>query len=207
MSVIKNKVCFALLGLVIGCATISQPHYTAHPLSQQTPVRIVPVAIDIQFSPTQQQELKSAIKEWNYALNGQIRLDIYTDRFDMEEKTISYIYNAKGVMLLSVSHLGNVMLHLDTNNIAITSHIGTGHEIYFIKEKMENHSVRKVALHEIGHFLGAYHHQSGLMQLEYNEEAYSCIDYETLLQVVSYNESAREEPLYLNINQMNWCQR
>lgn len=195
---ITNKLYTALLGMVMGCGSIPQPHYTTHASTQQKPSRTIPVAIDIQFPLAQQRELIAAINEWNVALNGQMVLTVYTDRFNMEDKSISYIYNSKGVMLLSVSHLGNPMLHLDVNTIAITSHIGTGHEIYFLKEKMENHSVRKVALHEIGHFLGA-HHKAGLMQLEYNEENYNCIDYDAVSQVANYNE--------LNINQMNWCQR
>lgn len=199
MSRITNRLCIVALSALMGCTSIPQPHYTTHTPSQQISTRIIPVAIDIRFSVDQQKELKKAIDEWNVVLNNQMRLDVYTDRFDMEDRTISYIYNAKGVMLLSVSHLGNPMLHLDVNTIAITSHIGTGHEIYFLKEKMENHSIRKVALHEIGHFLGSYHRHTGLMQLEYNEEAYSCVDYDAAVQVANYNE--------LNINQMNWCQR
>lgn len=175
-------------------------HYTSHlnVAEAQATAPIIPVAIDIGFSPQEQVFLKSAIQEWNHALNGQLQLSIYTDRFNMEDSTIAYIYNAKGFMMLKVSSLGTVMYHLDNDTVAITSHIGTAHEIYFLKEKVGLQRMRQVALHEIGHALGAYHTQQGLMKHEYDAISYDCIDRATVAQVAEYQN--------LDISKMNWCQ-
>lgn len=192
----KHLLCY--LALIAGCGSLdATKHYTAHPTQIQQQVKSIPVAIDISFSPQEQAHLIAAVDEWNSALNGQMRLTIYTIQFDMEENTISYIYNSGGMMLLKVSSVGNVMYHMEPNTVAMASHIGTGHEIYFLKEKIENRLYR-VALHEIAHILGAYHTQSGLMQHAYDAQAYSCIDYDTVQQVATYHD--------LDVNKMNWCQ-
>lgn len=188
----------AAVGLVMNCAAYS-PTFVIHPPTQEQPKRIIPVAIDKNFTPQEKQELELALNDWNFALNGQMLLKIYTDKFDMEDSTISYIYNANGVMLLKVSKVGTVMFNLDENTIAITSHIGTGHEIFFIKEKANVERLRYVCDHELGHLLGASHSNIGLMQLEYNRFEYGCIDYNAVSQVAEYNN--------LNSEHMNWCKK
>jgi predicted Zn-dependent protease len=172
--------------------------YVRHPASSAAPKRVIPVAIDINFSPEQKQQLQAAISEWNYSLNGQMRLDIYVDHFNMETDTISYIYNARGFMILLVSRYGSVMFNLSDENRAISTGVGNGHEIYFLKEKVALDRIKPVAMHEIGHILGAYHRPTGLMRHEDDPVAHSCIDYETIKQVAEYNG--------LDAETMNWCQ-
>lgn len=114
---------------LLACEATTVPHYTLHaPVATPQPSRVIPVAIDKQFSPAEEREIEAALQEWNYAFNGQLRFTIYTKAFEMQDSTISYIYNSKGLMLLSVSKLGNVMMNLDDGTVAITSHVGTGHE-------------------------------------------------------------------------------
>jgi len=194
----KHLLALALSLTVMSCEATVAPHYTAHTVVIPQASRIIPVAIDIQFSPAEQRQLEQALQEWNKSFNGQMQFSVYTNHFNMEDSTISYIYNAGGLMLLSVSKLGNVMMNLDDGTVAITSHVGTGHEIYFLKEKVGLDRMKKVALHELGHALGAYHTPTGLMQHVYNAEAYSCIDYTTVQQVAQYQ--------HLNAETMNWCQ-
>ena len=189
---------------LLACEATTVPHYTLHaPVATPQPSRVIPVAIDKQFSPAEEREIEAALQEWNYAFNGQLRFTIYTKAFEMQDSTISYIYNSKGLMLLSVSKLGNVMMNLDDGTVAITSHVGTGHEIYFLKEKVGVERMKKVALHELGHALGAFHSETGLMQHVYNAQAYTCIDYQTALQVATY-QTTQGYPM--DVASMNWCQ-
>lgn len=90
------------------------------------------------------------------------------------------------------------MHHMEEGTVAISSHIGTGHEIYFLEEKVGIDRIRQVALHEIGHILGAHHTDGGLMIHQYNKYSYDCVDQNTATQVAAYRG--------LNINKMNWCQ-
>lgn len=178
-----------------GCAGPQITYHLDHKYSQ-THKREVPVVIDKNFPLEERHQLEGAIVDWNVALNGQMVLNLISSDFDMEEKTISYIYHDDGVMLFSVPKVGSVTYSLDDNVIAITDR--PSHVIYFIKEKATIERIRNVALHELGHFLGAKHTKVGLMQPEYNKLSYSCIDYSTISQVAQFN--------YLNVDSMNWCE-
>jgi predicted Zn-dependent protease len=191
----KQAVICSVVGFIISCAP--SPTFVINPPTTEEPKRVVPVAIDVSFTQAEKQELYKAIEDWNFALNGQMTLKVYTQNFDMEDTTIEYIYNANGVMLLKVSKVGSPMLSIDENTLAITSHIGVGHEIYFIKDRANVERLRLIADHEIAHVLGAHHSNNGLMQPEFNRYQYSCIDYNAISQVAEYQ--------HLNIERMNWC--
>lgn len=185
-----------ILALLISFSCAPTISYTTHPPSH-TCRRIIPVAIDNNFSQNEKDQLFLAINDWNESLNRQMRLTLYTDRFNMEDSTISYILNANGIMLMDVPKLGSVMQNLDDNLIAITDHIGNGHKIWFVKEKATSDRIRYIALHEIAHILGASHTNSGLMKREYDRLSYSCIDWGTISQVAEFN--------HLDAYNMNWC--
>lgn len=171
--------------------------YTTHLATSQHPKRIVPLAVDVNFTPEEHQQLQLALDTWNMALNNEMRLDVVDDHFNMDVSEIQDIYKSNGVMLLKVSALGPVMKNADVGAVAQTSHIGVdGHEIYFIQEKTQ-YRLFEVALHEIGHSLGAYHRSTGLMKTTFDPMSYRCIDYQTIEQVADYN--------HLNLEAMNWC--
>src|ERR1700729_1851866 len=117
------------LPLLIGCSMISPKHYTIHTdVVVSEHIRQLPVALDIGFSTTERETLHQAINEWNRVLNGQMKLVIYSDRFNMEDSTLSYILNSNGFLILKVSKIGSVMYNLNDDTIAISDHIG-GHII------------------------------------------------------------------------------
>lgn len=188
--------------LILNCGGDPSFTYTSHTPYSSAPKRVIPIAIDVSFSQAEQKELTTAINAWNAALNGKIKLAIYSTTFDMEEATLSYIYNANGWFLLKVSRFGNVMWNVDTDGktIAMTDHIGSeGHIIYFLKERATVDRLKNIALHELAHLLGAQHTSSGLMHHEYDTLQFACIDKGTAQQIANYNG--------LDVNGMNWCEK
>lgn len=161
----------------------------------EQPKRIIPIAIDKNFTQEEQSELWSAIYDWNIALNGQMKLEIHTTVFDMEDSTISYIYNADGILMLKVSKTGSVMQHFDSSTIAVASQ--NQHSIFFIKERLRPMFLKGAAEHEIAHMIGSKHSNHGLMKPEY-DGSIQCIDKETAIQVADYNG--------LVLERMNWCE-
>lgn len=176
------------------------PHYTTHPSTAQIPLRVVPLALDIRFPLDQRQELHKAIDEWNVALNSEMRLDIYTDAFDMADDEIKFIYDHQGAMLLSVPKSASPVKHLRDDLRAAAYGIGIDcNTIYFIQEKITAARMHNVALHELGHLLGAEHTHSGLMLLQDDPVQHQCIDFSAIEQVATYN--------HLNLQALNWCEQ
>lgn len=187
---------FLVVLMACGAPTFT---YTTHVSYQVSPARYIPIAIDNAFTHEEVGKLKEAIEEWNRSLNGQMVLSVYTTDFNMQDNILYYITNARGILMLKVSRYGSVMFNLENENVAITSGIGMdAREIYFLREKTHIETIKSVALHELGHALGATHRSFGLMKHENDPAAHSCIDWETVKQVAEYN--------HLNPNTMNWCQ-
>lgn len=187
--------------LLMGCnEAMFPPHYTTHPSISQVPLRIVPLALDIRFSHEEHQQLHKAIDEWNMALNNEMRLDVYTDAFDMADEDIKFIYDHHGAMLLSVPKSASPVKFLNSDVRAAAYGIGLDcNTIYFIQEKVDAARIHNIALHELGHLLGAEHTHYGLMLFRDDPVQHQCIDYSAIEQVATYN--------HLNIQALNWCEQ
>jgi predicted Zn-dependent protease len=151
--------------------------------------------VDRNFPKTQQQEILKAINEWNVALNGQMVLQVVDLDFDMEVDKITRVMNENGIMILSVPSYGAVMRLIDDGSLAgKTDRIG-GNVVYILNDRVNEKTINVIALHEIGHLLGAEHSGQGLMRSSYHPNL--CIDKETIEQVARFNG--------IDVNKMNYC--
>ena len=71
-----------------------------------------------------------------------------------------------------------------------------GDRISMVRGRYERYA-RKIALHEIGHLLGAQHIQGTLMQASYDPGGYHCPDLITVAQVAAWN--------HVNLEMLSYC--
>lgn len=162
------------------------------------------VRIDKDFNAAERQQLLEVINDWNYVLNGQIvfRVVGYANvgalRQDKELPTIGYWF-------IKINNNDSTIKELDAyykskgqklEALAYVNEIG-GNLLYFDMERIKVEQLRAVGYHEMGHALGAKHHNGGLMNSVMSNSSGICIDRETVHQVVEY--------MGLDWEQVNWC--
>jgi len=183
------------LSLLSCTTTTSSYHYISHARSLAA-VRTIPVYIDRDFDEKDQKVLLAAVDEWNFALNGMIVMTVVSTTFDMDPATIHEAYSASGFIFLKIDS-SNPMVHdsPSTLTFAFVDKI-SGNLLYIIRDRLSSFYLRSVALHEIGHLLGAVHRDHSLMQ-GYAEHPYPCIDGATVSQVAAH--------YMIPLELMNYC--
>lgn len=187
-----------LVGLLLsGCLVFStfnkgsrlgEYRYTRRGLYEGQPIRRIPIWVDRNFGEADRVAIDDAVRSWNYALNGYIKLDIVDFNFDMEIDKIVRQVDAGGWLFLKIdSHNAAVPEHSDPgyHTIGFTERLG-GHHLYLVRDRLENEQIFGVTMHEIGHLLGAGHVGEKLMYPHYNIARFQCIDWETIQKVASY---------------------
>ena len=61
-----------------------------------------------------------------------------------------------------------------------------GNRIYFVRDRIVNEWMTGVALHEMGHLLGAPHDNAYLMAPKFNWENSRCVDYDSMVLVAKH---------------------
>jgi hypothetical protein len=172
-------------------------HYTTHPTPASTG-RAIDLYVDRDFSDYERQKLLSAMRQWNYVLNGfvQFRARMLPD--DPTQMTLAQIRRSGGWVVARVDSRHPVAQHGEgTHALAVTTG-NRGGFVYVVSDRIGNRDLTGVIMHEFGHVLGAGHDGFGLMAPVYNAAMGRCIDQDAVALV------ARAQRL--PINQLNWCE-
>lgn len=174
-------------------------HYVHEGMSAGTPLKVIPIWIDRNFGEADKVAIDDAIMQWNFALNGFIKLEVRSESFDMDSTTVQQVMDGRGWMILKIDSYSS-FVHDDPLNrvfvLAFANRVG-GNRIFVVRDRIENNWMTGVALHEIGHLLGAVHTQEDLMQPHFNWESYRCIDKTTIQKVA--------EAQHLPARDLNYC--
>ena len=190
--------------LLVGCGHVAMPfHYIQAGGYAAIPLRVVHIWIDKEFGAADQVALDDAIRQWNYALNGYVKLVVVSTTFDMEPEVIQRA-NLEGGWIIMKVHSGNSIIPDQSDKgqvkyytLAWVNEIG-GHHMWMVRDRLRNEWMTGVALHEMGHMLGALHDDVYLMQPHFNWEDYRCVDQWTLKQVSTYQ--------HIPMGSLNYCQ-
>jgi hypothetical protein len=188
---------------LMGCGHLVLPfHYIQSGGYSQVALRTVHIWIDKEFGAGDQVAIDDAIRQWNFALNGYVKLEVMSTTFDMEPEVINRA-NLEGGWLIMKVHSGNSIIpdqpingKLQYYTLAWVNEIG-GHHMWMVRDRLRNEWMTGVALHEIGHMLGAEHDDVYLMQPHFNWEDYRCVDQYTLKQVALYQ--------HIQLKNLNYC--
>lgn len=202
---------FLLLALVIlalgfGCLG-HQPkpfYYVGNPGETNViPLKVYKIWIDKEFGAADQLAIDDAIKQWNFALNGYVKLEVMSTQFDMEPEILARVMRGEGWVILKVNSTNSMVEGVDRKKDGTKSYtlgwanqIG-GNRMYLIRDRLRNDWVMGVTLHEIGHLLGAEHDDIYLMAPHFHWEDARCVDYEAIKLVAAYQ--------HIPLSRLNYC--
>lgn len=185
---IRNIISGLLIFFIISCVHhLPSYHYVdRYQYHISVPIKIIPIYIDNDFGNGDLLEIDNAIKQWNYALNGYIDLEVVTTKFMMESDIIKSVQRGEGWLILKISS-DSPLIHEKSNEqtLAFCNAIG-GYALFVIRDRIGNEDMTGVMLHEIGHLLGARHTSYGLMYSIYSPDLYQCIDLPAITGVSLY---------------------
>jgi hypothetical protein len=177
-------------------------HYIQAGGYSAVPLKVIPVWIDKEFGTADQIAIDDAVKQWNYALNGYVKIVVVSTTFDMEVDVLKRVMSGDGWLFLKINSSNPLVDDKQFEGkklwtLAWANAIG-GNRMYLIRDRINNEWVTGITLHEMGHLLGADHDNVYLMQPHYNWEDYRCVDYEALKRVAAYQ--------HLPMAGLNYCQ-
>lgn len=202
----KRFLCLMILAvcLAVGCSShLSEFHYINAP-NGYSPIalKVIKVHMDKNFGAADKVALDNALMQWNYALNGYLRLELVDTNFDMQPDVIRQCMLGNCWMILKTDSNNPMVAELDKTKkgksytLAWADSIG-GNRMWMIRDRMSNEWVTGIALHEMGHLLGAEHDDVYLMQPMFHWEQARCVDYEALRRVAEYQ--------HLPFSKLNYC--
>ena len=172
--------------------------YTDHAQPASTG-RTVALYIDADFADAQRQAIVSAMRQWNYVLNGNVQFRARTLPQNTNSQDIARLRRDGAWIVALVDSRHPIAQHGEgAHALAVT--VGNGHDgfVYVISDRIGGRDLAGVLMHEFGHVLGAGHDHAGLMAPVYNAAAARCIDHDAAAMVAN----AQRVPL----QRMNWCE-
>lgn len=158
-------------------------HYVKFTPPALSPSAEVSIWVDKNFSAADLESLDAAIAEWNFVLNGNVKLNIVSRTFDMMPDEILAARAADGWLILKIDSNNE---HIKGNNwLAYCDSVG-GHYMYMIRDRLKDRDMKRVFLHELGHLLGSEHVGHHLMYKYYIFGRYSCVDRQTAEEVAMH---------------------
>jgi hypothetical protein len=170
--------------------------YTDKPSAAATALRTLTIYIDGDFDGAERERIGLALRQWNHALNGFLRLRPVLLPADAADGAVAQLRRPGAWIFAKVD--GRHFSARDRSALAMTvGNRGSGF-VYVISDRFSVRDLTAVMLHEVGHVLGAGHDPHGrLMAPVYDRNNGHCIDRAAVAMVAS----AQRLPL----NQLNWC--
>jgi hypothetical protein len=163
--------------------------YTHHPAAGAPPRRII-LSMDGPFTFDERAKILQAIGEWNYALNGFIRLEVVTAG---QGGTDSWtIRSEKGGTPQAPDMVRGQPLSSTQSGF-----LGIGGRMVIYVDRIGTRDLRGIVLHEFGHVLGLNHDRGHLMGPRYQPTTEQCIDRETTEAIAARHN--------LPAASLNWC--
>lgn len=170
---------------LIGCAVT--PMRTARPHGQEVHA-VERVLVDAKFDEADQRSIIRAVERWNVVLNGVTHLEPRVAKLSLAES---------GIMIMRIdSSAPYIPEPQEGHTLAFVERIG-GRHVWVVRDRILSTWVEPVMLHELGHILGAVHHDGGLMNWEFTTAAYACVDVETARDV--------SESLNVPLSRLRYC--
>lgn len=149
------------------------------------------------------EEIEEAIGRWNRVLNGYRRLEVVDRRYSSERLEVTRRAVSGEAYLILRLEPDSDLLNDGVNEmtLAFVNELG-GTLMYIVPTSIREGdvSVYSVVLHEIGHWMGAGHVESGLMEAKYRVGGYICVDEGTVRQVSGWFK-------VYDWRRMNYCVR
>lgn len=166
--------------------------------------------MDKTFSKEEVATINQVVAEWNYVLNGQMRIAISKGTFDHTNEGQVKLIVAKeantgeGFMLVGLNHddkaIASYMANEHGKALAFCDNIGDDKigAMYVLRDRIGMRNLHQVLMHEFGHMLGSDHMAAySLMYPHYGANEPDCVDKLTAAQVAGY------QGIYLS--NMNYC--
>lgn len=165
--------------------------------------KVIPVYVDSRFTNAEIVAINKVMQEWNGVFNGQIVLKLdrkFTDDMDAVVLARKIADTHTGWMIAKLEsddeRLENAVEPGD-GKLAFAIGLG-GHFMVVLADRVANHDVHTILLHEMGHMLGADHvFGKNLMSPNYGPGQTDCIDKVTAMQVAFFND--------LDPKSLNYC--
>lgn len=160
----------------------------------------IPVWVDKNFNQANKEAIARSIDEWNFVLNGQIRLSL-ADTFDGKEDGLQYFHRAletnQGVVILNLSSDDEEIDNVPASVLAFVPGVDA-HVMFVIRNHIGGRELKDIVLHEFGHILGASHTIfPSLMYPAYSSKQYPCVDKITAMQIAEAQE--------LDVETLRYC--
>lgn len=183
---------FLLVG--IGCVPRTALHYYIHADGKTIEVKYYPIYVDRDFGDADKVAIAQAVEQWNFSLNGQVRLAVVDWNFMMEPSVLKE--NAWYILRVNSACTFKPPDTPTDRTLAWANKLG-GNYIYIIRDRLWNDDVKGITMHELGHLLGSDHVGTYLMYYRFNRNRYDCVDYASAESV--------GKALHLNGSALNYC--
>mgnify|MGYP003328398273 CR=1 FL=1 len=201
---LKRILCLIFAAFFIVCCCSSQRYVTVKNQRTGQDTRVAPVFIDSSFSDLDKKNISHAVEQWNFALNGHLRFEVYENEGAWRIQDIDRAFFEHGLVIIKLSSKNCDFIpdfEVDpsgrTKILAWVNKIG-GYKIYVVRDRLRDDDVFYIMQHEIGHALGARHKPGkNLMYFEYYRDYYMCIDKQTTDQAAEF--------LGIPPKEMNYC--
>ena len=176
--------------------------YTDH-ATRASQGRAIALYIDDDFDQAERQRILLAVRQWNHVLNGFVQFRPQLFQGEPTPRDLAQIRRAGGWFVARIDSRHPVARQREAQQ-AMGMTVGNpggnpgGGVVYVISDRFGPAELTAVALHELGHVLGAGHDDHGrLMASVYVVGNGRCIDRGAVAMVAQ----ARRLPL----SQLNWC--
>lgn len=205
----KRWLCY--LGIVfvilVGCLghLPKEYKYVSVPGYAGSPLNVYKVWVDKEFGEADRLAIDSAIRQWNYALNGYVVIRVESYSFDMRDEILKRAMSGEGWIVMKIMSSNPLVKGIDKEpkpgekryyTLAWVNKL-EGNRMWVIRDRINNDWMEGIFLHEIGHLLGSDHDDVLLMAPHFKWEDYRCVDREALKRVATAK--------HLPLERLNYC--
>jgi hypothetical protein len=177
-------------------ATMGGWRYTDH-AAPATTGRTIALYVDRDFDDVERQRIVSAMRQWNYVLNGFVTFRAKMLPEDPTPAMIAQIKRSGGWVVARVDSRHPIAQEGEGAQALAVTAGGNGGLVYVISDRIGRRDLTGVIMHEFGHVLGAGHDGTGLMAPVYSASMGRCIDRAAVALVASVHR--------LPLSRLNWC--